>query len=348
MLKNTEQSYQLQWNKLFQQLIHRINLSKWPLLCECISEFLGTTLYMIIGLGVIIQTSIGQLNNQHISQLMSTSIGWGIAELTGLLISTIGRKQLGYINPSLIFAYCFIGKLSFRYLLPFTLFQLIGSILGTFIIISVYYENIHMYKLSMKSYEKLQNNFTGSLLITSPGVSHHTCLITHILSFAIFTGIILVINNNNNNNNNNNDNYYLPKELQPMYIGILVSGIIASLCLNIDSGLNPIRDLGARIAISLYGWDIQAFQANNYYFWIPVIGPYLGAVIGSLFYEFTVGLCLPLSILDHHQHEHHLDDGDIINSTEDCFQSSLAEEMNEDLFDMTEIEDYFTDVDDSL
>ncbi|VDP28901.1 unnamed protein product [Schistosoma mattheei] len=208
----------------------------------------------------MIQTNIHSINDKNIGQYLSISTGWGIAKIIGLLISTNGcgggsgdsdgddhdssnhGNQSGLLNPSITFAYCLIGKLSFRYLIPYSIVQLLGSIFGTFIIICIYWENIQLYA-KLYSYGKLEMNYTGSLLVNIPNVSHQLCLLDYIISNTIYSWIILIINNNHN----------LSYEFQLIYIGLLFTGIIGSLSLNIGIGLNPASDLGARITISLCG-----------------------------------------------------------------------------------------------
>ncbi|CAH8625102.1 unnamed protein product [Schistosoma margrebowiei] len=351
MSNNNESIYQIRYNAFIKQLTNYINLTKWPLLCNCINEFIGTTIFIIFGLGVMIQTNIHSINNKNIGQYLSISTGWGIAKIIGLLISTNGcggsgggcsgdgdnggdhdhhsssisnhGNQSGLLNPSITFAYCLIV-------------QLLGSIFGTFIILCIYWENIQLYA-KLYSYGKLEMNYTGSLFVNLPNVSHQLCLLDYIISNTIYSWIILIINNNHN----------LSYELQLIYIGLLFTGIIGSLSLNIGIGLNPANDLGARITISLCGWGIQAFKANNYYFWLPLIGPYIGAIIGSLFYGFIISLhIIPLSDIDQYKIQNN--QCTIINSSSNYLQSSFIEEMNEDLFNITEIDDCFIDSEETL
>ncbi len=45
------------------------------------------------------------------------------------------------------------------------------------------------------------------------------------------------------------------------------------------------RDLGPRLfAAFIYGWK-EVFQAHNYFFWIPIVGPIVGAIIGVWLFE---------------------------------------------------------------
>ena len=46
--------------------------------------------------------------------------------------------------------------------------------------------------------------------------------------------------------------------------------------------INPARDLGPRVMIALCGWGGEAFTSHDWWFWIPVVAPHLGGVLGTL------------------------------------------------------------------
>ncbi|TNN11179.1 Aquaporin-9 isoform 2 [Schistosoma japonicum] len=331
-MPNNESVYQIRYNAFIKQLTNHFDLTKWPFLCNCLSEFFGTTIFILFGSGVMIQSGVSSIKNRTIEQFISISSGWGIAKIIGLLISDINDHS-GLMDPTITLIYCLIGKLPLRYLMPFSIIQLAGSILGSSIIICAYWENIQIYA-KHSSTEKLDMNFIGALLLTMPNVSHQLCLVDYILSNTLYTCVILIIRDKNI--------YNIPNELQLIYIGLLVTGIIGSLSLNIGIAINPARDLGVRIVLSLFGWGIQAFKANNYYFWLPLIGPYIGAIIGLLIYELIICLYSPLPKMNYPKSP----DDEYL--TENYLQSSLVEEMTGDLFDITEVEDCFTDTEDTL
>ncbi|VDQ04006.1 unnamed protein product [Trichobilharzia regenti] len=39
-------------------------------------------------------------------------------------------------------------------------------------------------------------------------------------------------------------------------------------------------------------WGGSAFTSGDYFFWIPILGPYIGALIGAILYELTIGIHL--------------------------------------------------------
>ena len=69
--------------------------------------------------------------------------------------------------------------------------------------------------------------------------------------------------------------------IEALYL-LLVSG---------DNGfsINPARDIGPRIwQVCIYGGEV--FSAYNWYFWIPIVGPHVGAPIGAWIYKLFIGL----------------------------------------------------------
>jgi glycerol uptake facilitator protein len=79
--------------------------------------------------------------------------------------------------------------------------------------------------------------------------------------------------------------------LNPLIIGLLVVAIGASFGLNTGYAINPARDFGPRLWIALVSGG-ASLSANNYYFWIPIVAPLLGGVVGAFIYDFTIGKVL--------------------------------------------------------
>ncbi|KAJ8304393.1 hypothetical protein KUTeg_017976 [Tegillarca granosa] len=63
---------------------------------------------------------------------------------------------------------------------------------------------------------------------------------------------------------------------------------------NCGYAINPARDLAPRIFTAIAGWGDTPFNYKEYkWFWIPVLGPHLGAIIGAFIYQLCVGLHWP-------------------------------------------------------
>ncbi len=79
--------------------------------------------------------------------------------------------------------------------------------------------------------------------------------------------------------------------LNPMIIGILIVAIGASFGTNTGYAINPARDFGPRLWIAIVSGG-ASFSQDNYYFWIPIVAPLVGGVVGALVYQFTVAKVL--------------------------------------------------------
>ncbi|CAJ0952494.1 unnamed protein product, partial [Mesorhabditis belari] len=81
----------------------------------------------------------------------------------------------------------------------------------------------------------------------------------------------------------------VPVFLQPLFFGLVLTMIGCSLSLNVGYPLNPARDLGPRLfAAYLYG--IEAFSYHDWYFWIPLVAPCIGAIVGGWAYQIFIGI----------------------------------------------------------
>lgn len=88
-------------------------------------------------------------------------------------------------------------------------------------------------------------------------------------------------------------NMGVPKGLEPIVIGLLIVVIASSLGLNSGCAMNPARDLGPRFFTALAGWGFEVFTAGNNFWWIPVVGPLVGAAIGGLIYILVIEIHHP-------------------------------------------------------
>ncbi|XP_014677028.1 PREDICTED: aquaporin-3-like [Priapulus caudatus] len=86
----------------------------------------------------------------------------------------------------------------------------------------------------------------------------------------------------------------VPKGLIPVSVGATVGAIGMAYGYNCGYAVNPARDLGPRILTAMAGWGVEVFSYRDYnWFWIPVVGPHIGAIAGALLYQLFVGVHWP-------------------------------------------------------
>jgi glycerol uptake facilitator protein len=80
--------------------------------------------------------------------------------------------------------------------------------------------------------------------------------------------------------------------LTPWLVGLAVAAIGMSYGANAGYAINPARDFGPRVFAWFAGWGQVALPGNgdwfSNYFWIPIVGPLVGGVIGILVYDLVI------------------------------------------------------------
>jgi glycerol uptake facilitator protein len=85
--------------------------------------------------------------------------------------------------------------------------------------------------------------------------------------------------------------------LAPLAIGLAVAAIGMSYGANAGYAINPARDFGPRLFAYFAGWGKVALPGSysapgfafSDYFWIPIIGPLIGGVVGVIIYDLFIG-----------------------------------------------------------
>lgn len=78
------------------------------------------------------------------------------------------------------------------------------------------------------------------------------------------------------------------KEAVPFYIGFTVAVLITLYAPLTQAGWNPARDFGPRIVAALAGWGRIAIPGPRNGFWVYIIGPKIGAVMGAFVYDILI------------------------------------------------------------
>jgi glycerol uptake facilitator protein len=80
--------------------------------------------------------------------------------------------------------------------------------------------------------------------------------------------------------------------MAPFMVGMVVMAIGISFGANAGYAINPARDFGPRMFAWIAGWGKEAMPGNygnvNDYFWVPIVGPLIGAALASWLYDFAI------------------------------------------------------------
>ena len=77
--------------------------------------------------------------------------------------------------------------------------------------------------------------------------------------------------------------------LTPILVGLVVVAIGISFGNMHGYAINPARDFGPRLFVTLAGFRNNGLTDGSFVFLVPIVGPLLGGLIGGLVYDRTIG-----------------------------------------------------------
>ena len=81
--------------------------------------------------------------------------------------------------------------------------------------------------------------------------------------------------------------------MAPMMIGLVVVAIGMAFGGMHGYAINPARDLGPRLLTVAVGFKNNGLTDGSNAYWVPIVGPLLGGLIGGAMYDFLIRKRLP-------------------------------------------------------
>ncbi|HXR71315.1 MIP/aquaporin family protein [Actinocrinis sp.] len=247
------------------------------LLGELAAEFAGTLILILIGVGVVAQVVAGGIGNHD-----SIAWAWGLGVILGVYVA--GRISGAHLNPAVTVALAAFGGFSWRKVLPYSLAQTLGAFVAALLVRWNYTEVLG--KLDPGHTIKTQGVFStlpgnGALPVHLWGGFRDQVIGTAILLF-----LILAVTDLRNNSPLAN--------MAPVVVGLIVVAIGMAWGTDAGYAINPARDFGPRLASFFTGYG-TAFrdQYGDLYFWVPIVAPLIGGLIGAGLYKVLIGRFLP-------------------------------------------------------
>jgi glycerol uptake facilitator protein len=259
---------------------------------EAGAEFLGTFVLIMFGDGIV-ATCVAGLSQSGRGELAFNSgdwilitFAWGFAVMLGVYIA--GGVSGAHLNPAVTFAQALRRGFPWKKVPTY----IAAQVFGAFVAAAVVYFN---YRFAIGSFEHVEHISRGtsdsvgtySIFATFPAkyfTSWFGPFIDQVIGTALLVACIFAVI----------DEYNGPAKanLAPFIIGLIVVVIGMSFGVNAGYAINPARDFGPRMFALIQGWGKIAFPGDygnvNTYFWIPIVGPFVGAGIGAYIYDFLI------------------------------------------------------------
>ncbi|GAA2992394.1 MIP family channel protein [Streptosporangium longisporum] len=252
-------------------------LKKPGLLGELAAEFAGTLILILFGAGVVAQVVAAEIGDHD-----SIAWAWGIGVTLGVYVAA--RTSGAHLNPAVTLALAVFKGFSWRKVLPYALAQTLGAFVAALIVRLNYTEVLHKADpgLTIKTqgvFSTLPGN--GTLPIGTWGAFRD-----QIIGTAILLLLVLAVSDARNTAPVAN--------LAPFIIGLIVVAIGMAWGTNAGYAINPARDFGPRLASFLTGYETAwQDQYGQLYFWVPIVAPLIGGLLGAFLYQALVARFLP-------------------------------------------------------
>jgi MIP family channel proteins len=238
---------------------------------EAAAEFLGTFTLIVFGVGVNAQVVLGRGGH---GEYFSINIGWGVAVMLGCYVA--GGISGAHINPAVTLAMACLRGFSWRKVTPYIVAQFAGAFVASALVYFTYREAIIDFEPTRTlATAGIWSTFPQDYLSNVPGG-----LVDQIVGTALLVMVIFAVIDERN--------MALPAAFGPVVFGATVFVIGMTYGLNAGYAINPARDLGPRLFTAVAGWGKQVFTADNYWWWVPVVGPCIGGVLGGLTYDLLI------------------------------------------------------------
>jgi len=199
-----------------------------------------------------------------------------------------GGVSGAHLNPAVTFAQALRRGFPWKKVPTY----IAAQVAGAFVAAAVVYFN---YRFAIGSFEQVEHIHRGttdsigtySIFATFPAeyfTSWFGPFMDQVIGTALLVACIFAVI----------DEYNGPAKanLAPFIIGLIVVVIGMSFGVNAGYAINPARDFGPRIFAWIQGWGKIAFPGDygnvNTYFWIPIVGPFVGAGIGAYVYDLLI------------------------------------------------------------
>jgi glycerol uptake facilitator protein len=261
---------------------------------ELSAEFLGTFVLLAFGDGVVAM-AVAALNQSGRGTAIFAAAGdwllitWGWALAVAFAVYVAGGVSGAHINPAVTLALAVRRNFPWAKVVPYIIAQLIGAFAGAALVYLVYHNAISSYEAAHNITRgalggSADSTATYSIFATFPAPYFHSSMIwpfvDQIVGTAFLLMFIVALTDERNQPPRMN--------LAPLLVGLVVAAIGMSFGANAGYAINPARDFGPRLFAWFTGWGQVAIPGVHNYFWVPIVGPLIGGVIGVIVYDLFI------------------------------------------------------------
>ncbi len=245
------------------------------LMQQLVAEFIGTMIIILFGGGVVAMVQLfgtgtaGEIVNGGYTNI---TLGWGLAVTLGVAVSA--RVSGAHLNPAVTLSVAIFRGFSWAKVAPYMLAQTAGAFTGAALVFL-------NYRPAFLKQDPMLDH-TAGIFCTFPAFPDVPLagFIDQVLGTALLLFLVMALTDENN--------LQAPSWLSPLLVGLIVVAIGISFGGMHGYAINPARDFGPRLFTVVAGFRNNGLTDGNSVWMIPFFAPFLGGIVGTAAYDFTI------------------------------------------------------------
>jgi glycerol uptake facilitator protein len=248
---------------------------------ELIAEFLGTLVLILFGDGVVAMVQLfghnvpGEIVNGGYTNI---TLAWGLAVTMGIYIA--GKISGAHLNPAVTISMAIYRNFAWRKVAPYIVAQTLGAFLGAALVFWNYLPAFQAMDPGLDHTAGIFTTFPAFPQVPFAGLLDQT------IGTALLLMLIFAITDERNQPPGAN--------MGALMVGLVVVVIGMAFGGMHGYAINPARDFGPRLFTAVAGFKNNGLTDGAKVFWVPIVGPILGGILGSAAYDYGIRRFLPV------------------------------------------------------
>jgi glycerol uptake facilitator protein len=246
--------------------------AKPTLVAQLIAEFLGKFVLIVFGTGVVAMVVL--FPSSHPGETIhggytNITLGWGLGVTMGIYIA--GKVSGAHLNPAVTIAFAVFRGFPWSKVLPYCVAQTAGAFVAAALVYWNYLPAFHQVDPQLERTAGIFTTFPAFPTLPQAG------FLDQVIGTALLLLLVFAIT----------DEFNLPPgaNLTPLMVGLVVVAIGMSFGGMHGYPINPARDLGPRLFTVVAGFRNNGLTDGVRVWWIPVVAPLIGGMVGAALYD---------------------------------------------------------------
>jgi len=199
-------------------------------------------------------------------------LGWGLAVTMGIYIA--GKISGAHLNPAITLALAVFRDFPWRKVVPYSIAQTAGAFAAAALVYWNYLPAFRQVDPQLVHTAGIFTTFPAFPALIQAG------FLDQLIGTALLVLLVLAVT----------DEFNMPPgaNFAPLMIGLIVVAIGMSFGGMHGYAINPARDFGPRLFTVLAGFHNNGLTDGARVWWVPIIAPLLGGLVGAAIYDFCI------------------------------------------------------------